>query len=412
MGRPPHVRYLVEGSVRRGGSRVRIEVDLVKAADGFRVWGDDYDRSSSDLLALQEEIAGEVATNIAGQLAPGERRSIAERPTRNPEAYDHLLRGNYYMAQRSPGAVRRGIGEYETAVRLDPGLTRALGRIAWAYAIYGSWDWTWPGLPQDSLLQRQRLAIDRALRADSIAPEGRLALALYLFWRPHPAALDEIRSALERALALDSTNAEAWHALGWFLHDGLREDSAAIAHLKRALAIDPTRPITLETLARVLFRERRFEEADRWLDSALAVDPALFIAYAERARVRLALGDLAGARSDAETAERLGGRLAAGTASVALVEARAGDTVAARASLERYLGTATAAEYENPNWGPWVAVALIATGQRERALDLLERIRRPSGELWVQLSAPEFDPVRTEPRFQRVSAAANLARPR
>src|SRR5256886_14200052 len=102
VGRVLRVRYLVEGSVRRAGARVRVSVRLVKAANGFRIWGEDYDRATSDLLVLQEAIAREVATGIAGRLVPTERAALAARPTRNPEAFERFLRGNYYLTQRTP----------------------------------------------------------------------------------------------------------------------------------------------------------------------------------------------------------------------------------------------------------------------------------------------------------------------
>lgn len=117
------VRYLVEGSLRREGTRVRVSVRLIR--DGFQVWGADYNRSTAGLLALQEEIAREVATGIAGRLAPADRAALAGRPTRSPKAYERFLRGNYYIAQRAPRLAARAIDEYEAALQLDPGFTRA-----------------------------------------------------------------------------------------------------------------------------------------------------------------------------------------------------------------------------------------------------------------------------------------------
>src|SRR5256885_1034686 len=98
MGRAMAVHYLVEGSVRRAGPRVRVVARLVNAANGFRTWGQTYDRATTDLLSLQEDIATEVATAIAGQLAPAERTALAERSTVNPEAHEHFLRGNHYLS--------------------------------------------------------------------------------------------------------------------------------------------------------------------------------------------------------------------------------------------------------------------------------------------------------------------------
>src|SRR3989475_8825587 len=137
VGRVLRVRYLVEGSVRRAGARVRVSVRLVKAANGFRIWGEDYDRATSDMLALQEAIAREVATGIAGRLVPAERAALAARPTRNPDAFERFLRGNYYLTQRTPSSMARAIEEYQAAVKLDPEFTSALARLARGYAEIG-----------------------------------------------------------------------------------------------------------------------------------------------------------------------------------------------------------------------------------------------------------------------------------
>src|SRR3989454_1089147 len=120
MGHAMAVRYLVEGSLRRAGPRVRVVARLVNAENGFRTWGATYDRAAADLLSLQEDIAREVATAIGGQLAPAERTALGGRPTGNPDAYEHFLRGNYYLAKRSASALTRAVEEYEAASRLDP----------------------------------------------------------------------------------------------------------------------------------------------------------------------------------------------------------------------------------------------------------------------------------------------------
>ena len=94
LGRTLGVTYLVNGSVRRSASRLRVTVELVRASTGLRIWGDQYDRMDADLLAVQAEVAEAVATPIAGRLAPGERASLGARPTQSPAAFDRFLRGN------------------------------------------------------------------------------------------------------------------------------------------------------------------------------------------------------------------------------------------------------------------------------------------------------------------------------
>jgi len=93
LGRELRVAQLVSGSIRRAGHRIRVNVELLRARDGVQLWADAYDRTDADLLAIEEDVARAVASAIAGRLLPGEQATLAARPTQNPEAYDHLLRG-------------------------------------------------------------------------------------------------------------------------------------------------------------------------------------------------------------------------------------------------------------------------------------------------------------------------------
>src|SRR6185369_8655544 len=167
----------------RGNGRLRVTVELTRAATGVRVWGDTYERGTDDLMSVESDIAQSIASGVGGRLAPTEQRALVARPATNPEAYDHFLRGNYFIAQRTPAAVRRALTEYETAVRLEPGFAKAYGRIGSAYTIFYDWGWPWPELPRDSLLGRAVSASSMALQIDSLAGEAWMARALALVMR-------------------------------------------------------------------------------------------------------------------------------------------------------------------------------------------------------------------------------------
>ena len=401
LGRALGVSYLVSGSVRRSGSRVRVGVELTRAATGVRRWGDEYERADTDLFAIEEAVAGAVTEQIAGRLLPAERASVAARPTRNPEAYDHLLRGHYYLAQRTQRSTARAIDEYTAATRLDSSFVQALARAAYGYALFPTWGWQYSGLPAESLLARGFALVDRALGHDSNMADAWVARG-FLLTHKHPRTLEGAREAFERAIALDPRNAEAYHRYA-FTSELLDADSAAVAASEHALALEPERPVTLTDLADLDFLRRRYREAVRLADSALKVDPGFYYGYVDRSRSRLYAGDIAGARADAETALRLGSddpRLA--EAVLADVEVREGDTAAARARLDGLL-------HELPDTGSigglvvrFFASTLVALGERERALDLLERIRPRGALMWYWLRQPDFDPVRSHPRFQRL----------
>ena len=406
-GRAFAVHFLVEGSLRRGGPRVRVDVRLVNAATGFRVWGETYDRATSNLLDLQEEIAREVATSIAGQLAPRERTALAKRPTAIPDAYEHFLRGNYFLAKRSVDGFVHAIEEFETAARIDPQFARATARAGLAHELLyeyaaGTRIPVPSRLTPESLWARGIALADQALLQDSTVSDAWVTKA-YGARFTHPRSFEGVLPALERAVTLDPHSAEVFHQYAFFLRE-LGQDSAARAACLRSLAIEPERPITLSALGFLSFLARDFFDSRRWLDSSLQINPEFYWGYVRRSRTRLMLEDLPGARADAAMALRAGGGDSSiGNALLAMVSARSGDTVAARTFMSRALHALPDTTWEaHLEERLLPAVALVTLGERDAALTLLERARPRGATLWSGLRAPDFDPIRAEPRFQRL----------
>src|SRR2546425_235948 len=245
LGRALGVAHLVTGSVRRIGSGLRVTVELVRAATGVHVWGEQYDRGDADVLAVEEAVSRAVVTGITGRLLPGERATLASRPTTSTDAFDHFLRGNHYLAQR---ALTQATAQYETAVRLDPQFADALARSALGYALSLDWD-LYPGVPPDSLLGRGEAAAARALQLNPRSSDAWMTRG-YLLTFHNPLTYDGVAEALRQAIAIDPRNAEAYHFRGVILAE-LGEDSAAAEATHQALAIDPLRAITLNALGRV-----------------------------------------------------------------------------------------------------------------------------------------------------------------
>ncbi len=403
IGRRLNVRYVVEGDFQRGGDRIRVSVRLVAVPSGTQRWSESYTRPAADLLAVQEEIARAVATAIAGQLLPQERTVLAVRPTRNADAYDHFLRGNFHLARRTPGGVARAIDEYAAAARLDPSFAQASARVALGYALYLDWGWTFPGVSRDSQLARGMRAADLALRLDSTSGDGWMARGYLLGFR-HPRTLEGVLEALQRSTVLEPRNAEAWHQYGsWLAAVGRWEE--AIGAMQRALALEPGRAVSFMQEGQVFEITRRDADAARAYDSAITADPEFYAAYFQRTWTRLRAGDAAGARSDAEAALRHSppGEEYYGLAPLAAVAAYVGDTVTARQFMAR-----AAAPYTNRRPGPLVvqvlAFGFAAAGEWASALDWIERAEPRGALLWWNLLYPAFDALRTDPRFQRALA--------
>jgi TolB-like protein/tetratricopeptide (TPR) repeat protein len=397
IGRALGVRYLVDGGLRRTPAGYRVSIRLVNTQTELTAWGQTYDESSTGLLDLPSAVAQAVAEAIGGSLAPAERTSLAARPTRDPRAWEHVLRGNFLVARRTQEDALRAVDEYQEAIRLDSSYVDAYGALGSAYSLAHNWSWNFGGLPQESLLARAVRATPRALALDSGSAMAWFAAATAQAERS-ALTLEGVAPAFRRAIALDPRRADPYHQLGiTLLLQG--DDSGGTAALHQALALEPERPITLTWLANAAYRERSYAAARKWLDSAATLSPGFPYALLMRAVVRVLQGDTVGGLRDANGALRASrGDSLLAIASLAWVEAVARDTAKARLHARivtsapgSVLGEASA----------WAAAALVAVGERDAALAALEHAPRDA-YLGFWLGYGVFDPVRSEPRFQRL----------
>lgn len=401
-GRILGVAHLLSGTVRRGRDHLRVTVELMRAATGVQVWGNVYEASDSDLMTVEGEIASAVASAVGGKLAPAERQTLRVRPSADPLAYDHFLRADYLLARRTGGDARRALADYEAAVRLDPGFGRAWARIALAYYLFADWAWPYPGLTADSLLARGSAAADRALALDSGNADAWMARGLLLS-TTNPATYAGAVPALQRAVRLDPRNAEAWHHLG-ATYMSLRQDSSALAAFDRALTLDPLRTITLSSAGSTLADQGHWDEARRLYDSAIVSDPSAYYPYVNRGTLRLYLGDRAGAQADADRAVRLrpADYLIDSEALVIALLAAAGDTAGAREHARRLAQSAGEGPLGYLQAGA-LAWAFFSIGDRDQGFALLQGARRQALSLWWFIrDRTMFGVVRDDPRYQRL----------
>ncbi|OLC73816.1 MAG: hypothetical protein AUH78_12290 [Gemmatimonadetes bacterium 13_1_40CM_4_69_8] len=408
IGRALGVAYLVTGSVQRADHALRVTIELAHTTTGMRVWGDQFVAADDSLFALQDNIARRVAEGVAGRLLPAERRAVAAvRVTHNPDAYEHFLRGNYGLAQRTSTGMARATAEYRLAAALDSGFVSALARVGLAYALRLDWSWDATGAsPADSLLDRGMAAADEALRRDPSNSDAWLARGYLLEFR-YPRTWDGVMAAFARAVALDPRNAEAWHQMG-DAATVMGDDSTAITAWRRALAIDPGRPITLRAYAQMVVPA----EARSLLDSALAVDPGFQLARLSRADTRLAQGDTSGARRDLQAShcEACAADMwPSWTAWHALSLGSLGDTAAARVEADSVLARLQGAGGLSWRVAEPLVFHYLRLGDSATALDLLERISPRGVKLWSLFTGDVslgFYPVASSRRFRQIVSDA------
>jgi TolB-like protein len=410
IGRALGVAYIVTGGVQRAGNRLQVTAEMARATSGDRVWGQQYERGDGDVFAIQEDIARGVATGIAGRLLPGEQASISARPTGNNEAYDHLLRGDVLLAQRTPSSVVRAIGEYESATRADTRLASAWAKIGLAEAIRLDWGWG-DGRPlADSVLERGLVAADRSLALDSLSSDAWLAHG-YLLTFKNARTWEGAEQGLRRAIALNPRNAEALHQFGDFVRLRLVGDpdstlrvslrAQALRAYQTALDAEPGRPVTLAQLASLL---PPLSQRALLVDSAVTLDPSNYYFYYIRANTRRLQHDTTESRLNLATAERLapeGARLIARALRVTGTLAN-GDTADARAMADTLLRDLGHAGPIDVRIGAILFNVLMQLGDPARALDVLERTPR-GAYTWTRARLDRIREDRlADPRMRRL----------
>ena len=401
IGRALGVTYLVTGSLRQVDGRLAVTAELVRAATGQQAWARQFDQPRAELLAIQGTIAQEVAAAILGPLRPEERDVLAARPTRDPRAFELFLSTNDVLWNPDPVVLQRAIASLENALRLDPSFTDAMGRIAFLYGFAMNWNMAIPGMSPESLQARGLAFANRALAADSNSVEAWNGLNFVLFFREPPDYAGALAAA-RRGLALDSMDANVRTNYATILRR-LGDFASAQEEYRRVIAINPRVYQAVADLGFVAITLRRYEEARTLYDSSLAIHDAWQNQF-YAARARLQVGDTAGARRAIARALDLVPLSSRSLvlAAQAQVDARLGDTAAARATVEPLVAALGPDGPIAMREGTEIALALVALGDRARAMDLLERVRPRGAWLWSYLVMPWWDPVRADPRFQRL----------
>lgn len=393
------VEAVVEGGVRQDGERLLVTIQLVDASSGYQLWSRRFDRPAHDVFAVQEEIARAITETL--EVAAEPAAPLIRRGTSDLAAYDHYLRGNFLMVERTPEGVLRAIEEYRTAAEIDPGFTAAVLRQAYAYAIYADWNWPHPESTRNELLALSDALSERALARDSSSAEAWLVRG-YLYTLRDPHRMAGAADALRRSAELEPDDAEVWHQLGQTLMVLGRWEEAEDAY-RRVLHLEPDRPLTLVPLAAIAVRRGHIERGLAWNDSALARSPNPY-ALAHRATIHLLRGRPDLARADAELGLELGeGHETVLRSLIAAAEAAAGDSASATAELSRAL-EGVDLEVPSLHAAVFAALAYVHLERPERAVDLIERARPRGAWLWFYLQDPTFEVLREDPRFRRLEA--------
>ena len=284
VGRELGVRYVLEGSVRKSGNRLRITGQLIDASTGTHLWADRFDGEIKDIFDLQDQVTTRVVGAIAPKLEQVEIERAKRKPTESLDAYDHYLRGMANLHQWTKESSDEALRLFYRAIELDPGFASAYGMAAWCFVLRKGNGWM--GDRAQEIAEAARLA----RRAVDLGADDATALSgagYALVFVAHD--LDNGPAILDRALELNPNLAGALISSGW-TKAFLGEPDIAIKHVTDAMRLSPLDPMSFRTLGAVAFAHfiaGRYDEASLWAEKALQ----------ERANYLPAIRDLAAANA-------------------------------------------------------------------------------------------------------------------
>jgi TolB-like protein/DNA-binding winged helix-turn-helix (wHTH) protein/tetratricopeptide (TPR) repeat protein len=388
------VDAIVEGSIARSGDRVRITTQLIDAVSDRHLWAHTYDLQLSDVLTVQGEVAGEIATNISQTLTPQERARLSKPHPIDPEVALLYFKGSNLLSRLDAVQARDNFLE---ATRLDPNSAESWAGLADALhtmAVLG---------PRESFLEAKDAA-NRALEIDQSQAQALMVLGVISFlndWNP-----GESEAFFRRSIAARPSYAMA-HALfaTTLAHRGNREES--LREIATATSLDPVSVLTNSFAWHVYFCARRYDDALRIIRGTIEVDPKFLPAYR---RLTLSL-EQKGEYQKAIDASLQGWLVAGRSPEVAGQEASALRKAFASGGPRGYWQQVLNGISPEERFGDLVAKCYMHLGRREEALKALEDAYQRKDHFliyWIRIPE-EFDPLRSEPRFQKLLSNLGIA---
>jgi TolB-like protein/Tfp pilus assembly protein PilF len=384
------VEAILSGRVSQRGDNLLINVELVDARDNTQVWGEQYNRKATDLLQVQSEISGEIASKLRLRLTGGEQQQLVKRETVNPQAYEMLLKGRFYRSKGGMENLKKAKEYFEQAIVVDPTYAHAYSELSeiCAFLVTSS------VLDPKDFMPKAEEAARKALELDDSLAEAHLAMAglRVLTWDWVTAERE-----LKRAIELNPNLARAHRRYAFYLNIRRRHDEA-YTEGNRARELDPLTPsfswLTLQ---------RRYDQALEGLKKALEMGQGNAFVYVQLGVSYAGKGQYAEAIAAYREAIKLGDDSPDTLILLGCAYAMAGEQDQAQAILKRLKARR---EYVSPGA---LAVLYVALGDPERALELLERAYVEHDNQLHNLAVhPHLDPLRSDPRFQDLLRRVDL----
>jgi serine/threonine-protein kinase len=389
IGAKLHTEMVLEGTVRKYGENVRITTALSKVADGYHVWSETYDRDIKDVLAIQNEIAQAIVAALQLKL------DVATNPgrqTTDPQAYNLYLKGRYFQHQGAGAfeAQKLAVAHFQNAIQKDPNYAAAYAGLADAWHAIGLHD---PSQPRRAFLNAESAA-KKALEIDSTLSDAHVSMANV---RLAKWDWDGAESEFRRAIQLNPHNARARLQYATSCLALTDRWEQALEEAERAQALDLVSPEVHGQFATLLHCARQYDRAIDLARKAVEMNPKALGAQNTLGRSYTQKGMLAEAIAEFEKAERFGGRRSHWAASLVKLYVNSGR----RTEAEKLVAMWKQRPHQEFGHAESMAMVYAGLGNTDEAFRWLEQAFQ---EQWIRLPwikvAPEYDALRSDPRFQ------------
>jgi TolB-like protein/DNA-binding winged helix-turn-helix (wHTH) protein/Tfp pilus assembly protein PilF len=398
IGRELGVQYILEGSVRRDGNRMRITAQLIQVKDQSHLWAREYEHSLKDLFALQDDVTAGVAEEIQSRLALEPRNRAGHNHLVTPEAYNAYLLGRYSLSERTASELRNAETYFRAAIAADPNYALAYTGLAESYLLMAA---NGSSLQAESL--QARTAAKKALMIDPTLGEPHAILALIA--QNHDWNWDESEREFKLAMALDPNDATPhhWYSGGLAVRGRFEECFREIAIARQ---LDPL-SLTIRTAeGEWFYLARRYDDAIGKFDRILEIEPNFAAAHTDRGLCYGQKGKWREALADLETGRRLDDT-SHNAAMLGEAYALSGDKNRAR----QILGELQARAKREDVSALYPAIIYAGLGEKDSAFSGLEGAFQERATYLLGLkTAALFDPLRSDPRFDDLLKRMGLPR--
>jgi TolB-like protein/DNA-binding winged helix-turn-helix (wHTH) protein/Tfp pilus assembly protein PilF len=398
IARELSVDAVVEGTVLRFGDRVRITAQLIDASSDKHLWSQSYEGELRDTLALQNQVAREIADQIRINLNPQEQAALKSVKVVNPQAYESYLKGRFFWNKRTADGLKVALAYFNQAIEEDPKYAQAYSGLADTYALLG--DWQYAVMTPREALPKAKAAAIKALELDNALGEAHNSLAFCLDgfdWD-----LDAGGKEFQRAIELNPGYASAHHWYAWHLSLLGRYDEA-IVEMKKAENLDPLSLIINADLAELLLLAKSYDESIRQSRKTLEMDASFAFAHNQLGQAYLQKHLNEDAVVELQKAVQLSG----GSPTCLTNLARAYVASGKRSEAQKLLGDLEKRSNPGSSHAPEIATIYAALGEKDQAMNWLEKGYEERFNPGVLLR-PGLDPLRSDPRFQDLMRRVGL----